>query len=144
LGIGDSRADTVVLIFSVLAVIVAGTLSMATISSNHTAESRQGGDPIKMADEAARAGIDAARRHVECHGRVEAGGLSPKYHINGATYSANWGEINLSDSTVAIRAIGNYSYNDKQYSVELDKVLKVNFQSAHRNVALDKYYTARN
>jgi len=144
LGIGDSRADTVVLIFSLLAVIVAGTLSMATISTNHNAENRQDGNPVEMADQAARAGIDAARRHVECHGRVDAGSLSPKYHINGATYSANWDTINLSDSTVIIRAIGYYSSDDKQYSVELDKVIKVNFQSAHKNVALDKYYTSKN
>ena len=144
MGIGDSRADTVVLLFSVLAVIVAGTLSMATISNNNMTESRQSGDPIKMADEAARAGIDAAKRHVECHGRVEAGSLSPKYHINGASYSVNWDELNLSDSTVSIRAVGIYSQNDKQYSVELDKEIKVNFQSAHRNVALEKYYSSKN
>ena len=108
------------------------------------AEARQSGDPIKMADEAARAGIDAAKRHVECHGRVEAGGLSPKYHINGASYSVNWDELNSSDSTVMIRATGIYSQNSKEYSVELDKVIKVNFQSAHRNVALEKYYSSKN
>lgn len=138
----DTRTDTVVLIFSTLAVLIAATLSMATISTNHSDVNFDTQDPLEKAEAAADAGIDAARWHIECHGRTEAGGLSPKYFINGATYKVEWDDINLADSTVNVRSLGNYTRgDDKNYEILVESRIKIEFMPSHRREILEDYYS---
>jgi len=142
LGIGDSRADTVVLLFSALAVIIAGTLSMATISNNNSINHDNAGNPLILANQAAKAGMDAAKWHIECHGRTAGGGLAPRYYVNGALYSATWGDVDLNDSTVIVETKGSYrDRNNKLYSIDLKNEIKVDFLPAHNEAVLSSYYS---
>jgi hypothetical protein len=55
----DTRTDTVVLIFSTMAVLIAATLSMATISTNHDDIIYDTLDPLEKAEAAANAGVES-------------------------------------------------------------------------------------
>lgn len=138
----DTRTDTVVLIFSTLAVLIAATLSMATISTTHDKALYDTLDPLKKAEDAANAGVDAARWHIECHGRTEAGGLTPKYFVNGATYTVEWDNVNLADSTVNVRSTGNFKRgDDKHYEIQVESKIKIEFLPSHRQDILEDYYS---
>ena len=140
----DTRTDTVVLIFSTLAVLIAATLSMATISTNHHEMLAESHDPSERAEAAAHAGIEAARWHIECHGRTEAGGLTPKYYINGATYTVEWDRVDMADSTVKVRSFGDFSWgDDKQYEVFVESKIKLEFLPSHNREILSEYYSIR-
>jgi len=140
----DTRTDTVVLIFSVLAVMIAATLSMATISTNHNTMATDSPDPSERAEAAANAGIDAARWHIECHGRTEAGGLTPKYYVNGATYAVEWDNVDMTDSTVTVRSLGDFSWgDDKHYEIYVESKIKLGFLPSHNQEILKDYYSAK-
>lgn len=138
----DTRTDTVVLIFSTLAVLIAATLSMATISTNHDDPRYDTQDPIAKAEAAADAGVEAARWHIECHGRTAAGGLTPKYYINGATYKVEWDDVNLADSTVKVRSTGDFTRgDDKHYEILVESRIKLEFMPSHHQDILKEYYS---
>lgn len=145
---GEIKIDSVVLIISALAVLVAATLTMATITRNSVKSEQPDGisfdspDPMKRAEQAARAGLDAARWHIECHGRIEAGGLSSKYFANGATYRVAWDDVDMTDSTVIVRSAGNFSWGgEKQYHVDIESKIKIEFLPSHRQGILSSYYS---
>ena len=145
---GEIKIDSVVLIISALAVLVAATLTMATITRNsgrfeqRSEISFDSPDPMNRAEQAARAGLDAARWHIECHGRVEAGGLSPKYFANGATYKVAWDDVDLADSTAVVRSIGSFSWGgDRQYQVDVESKIKIEFLPSHGQEILSAYYS---
>lgn len=140
----DTRTDTVVLIFSTLAVLIAATLSMATISTNHNEMLADSPNPSERAEAAANAGIEAARWHIECHGRTEAGGLTPKYYVNGATYTVEWDNVDMVDSTVTVRSFGDFSWgDDKHYEIFVESKLKLEFLPSHNQEILKEYYSRR-
>lgn len=140
----DTRTDTVVLIFSTLAVLIAATLSMATISTNKQEIRLESSNPTERADDAANAGVDAARRHIECHGRIEAGSLTPKFYVNGATYRVEWDDVNMKDSTVVVRSLGDFSWGDeKHYEIFVESRIKLDFLPAHDQEILKDYYSRR-
>lgn len=139
----DSRTDAVVLMFSTLAVLIAATLSMATISTGTKGFIEDSPDPTERAEAAANAGIDAARWHIECHGRTEAGGLSPKYFVNGATYTVEWGDVDMSDSTVTVKSQGDFTWGgDKHYGVQVESKIKLEFLPSHKEHILTEYYAS--
>lgn len=143
MGFDESHRDeSTVLMLSIFAVLVAVVLSMATISGR-TADnaSFELSDPYAMASAAAYAGLDAAKWHIECHGRTEGGSLTPHYHINGAVYSVEWDDVNLGDSTVIVRSYGIFrSGQQDNYSVNIVDRIKLEFLPAHRNEILTSYY----
>lgn len=140
----DTRTDTVVLIFSTLAVLIAATLSMATISTNHNSMATDSPDAAERAEAAAVAGIEAARWHIECHGRTEAGSLAPKYYVNGAIYSVEWDNVNMADSTVMVRSIGEFTWgDDSPNGVMVESKIKLEFLPTHSQDILRDYYSAR-
>jgi len=148
IGKSETKADSMVLIFSMLAVLVAATLTMATISNNADNPSSVSEidlatpDPLKRADMAAKAGVDAARYHIECHGRISAGRISPRYYINGATYAVEWQDIDMSDSTAVVKSIGDFSWGgDKHYQIEINSKIKLGFFPAHKQRILSAYYS---
>jgi hypothetical protein len=138
----DTRTDTVVLIFSTLAVLIAATLSMATISNNHDDTiAIDSPDAAKRAEAAANAGIESAKWHIECHGRTEAGGLMPKYYINGAIYTVEWDDVNMADSTVTVRSLGEFSWGDNECSeVMVESTINLEFFPKHNQEILSDYY----
>lgn len=145
---GEIKIDSVVLIISALAVLVAATLTMATITRNSGKSGQpdkisfDSPDPMKRAEQAAKTGLDAARWHIECHGRIEAGGLSPKYFANGATYRVAWNDVDMTDSTVVVRSTGNFSWGgEKQYQVDIESRIKIEFLPSHRQEILSSYYS---
>ncbi len=139
----DTRTDTVVLIFSALAVLIAATLSMATISTNKESIKMESSNPIVRADKAANAGIDAARWHIECHGRIEAGGLTPKYYANGATYTVDWDDVDMTDSTVVVRSLGDFSWGgEKHHQIFVESKIKLEFLPSHNQDILENYYSS--
>jgi hypothetical protein len=148
---GEIKLDSAVLIASALAVLVAATLTMATIARNSQKSEQlsqvffDSPDPMERAEQAARAGVEAAKWHIECHGRIEAGGLSPKYHINGATYTVAWGDVDLSDSIVIVRSTGNFSWDGKrQYQVDTESKIKIESMPSHGQEILSAYYSRHN
>jgi hypothetical protein len=141
----SGKTDLPILIISIIAVLVAGALSMATIArwSDKNVISTAS-IPVEAADEAARAGIGAARWHIECHGRTTAGSLSPHYNVNGGLYRVAWGDMNLQDSLVEVISEGIFTVaNNQDYSVRLDSTIKVNFLPAHTNEILTSYYSEK-
>lgn len=147
-GKSTSRGDALVLIISVAAVMVAATLTMATMTGNSNDKKGlaeyylETPDPFKRAEAAARAGFEAAKYHIECHGRLRAGRLSPRYFVNGATYSVDWDDVNPADSTVLVRSRAIFSWeNDKEYQVALESKIKVEFIPSHIQSILDSYYS---
>jgi len=140
----DTRTDTVVLIFSTLAVLIAATLSMATISTNHNTMATDSPDASERAEAAANAGVEAARWHIECHGRTEAGGLTPKYYVNGAIYTVEWDNVNMADSTVTVRSIGEFSWGDEDHNeIFVESKIKLEFLPTHNQDILKDYYSGR-
>jgi hypothetical protein len=139
----SSRTDIPVLVLSIIAVLVAAVLSMATIvtrSDKNTISATS--IPDEVANEAAKAGISAAKWHIECHGRTTAGNLSSHYYINGATYRASWGDMDLQDSMVQVVSEGNFAVgNNQDYKVRLESKIKINFLPAHKNEILTSYYS---
>ena len=138
----NKKNDTVVLVFSIIAVLFAGFISMATIS-NHSRKMNavNSSDPFVCAEAAARAGLDAAKWHIECHGRVEKGSLSPHYFINGALYSVEWDDVDLRDSTVTVRSEGDFSSGGQHYRMDLSSRIKLGFLPTHRQPILSAYYS---
>ncbi len=140
----DTRTDTVVLMFSVLAVLIAATLSMATISTNHNTMATESPDAAARAEAAANAGVEAARWHIECHGRTQAGSLTPKYYVNGAIYSVEWDNVNMADSTVTVRSVGEFSWgDDSPNEVLVESKIKLEFLPTHGQEILRDYYSGR-
>ncbi len=140
----ENKNDFVVLIFSLLAVIIAGTLSMATVVNKPTdsASIRFDSDmPMDKANTAAIAGSEAAKWHIECHGRKDKGSLSPQYYINGATYAVEWDEVNMSDSTVIVRAKGEFVGPDNErYQAKIETKVKLDFFPSHKKEIMSDYY----
>jgi hypothetical protein len=140
---GNGKNDTVVLVLSLVAVVMAGLLSMATISIKEKQEEDIGSiDPFARSEVAARAGFEAARWHIECHGRIERGGLAPRYYINGAMYAVAWDDVDMVDSTVLVHSEGFVSSaSGQQYRTDLDSKLKLTFLPSHKQNILGEYYS---
>jgi hypothetical protein len=138
-----NRHDFPIIILSILAVLAAGVLSMATITAKSGDKvSLESWDPYEMADQAANAGFEAAKWHIECHGRVKHGSISSHYFINGATYAAEWDDVDMQDSTVTVRCTGEATLDDDQiYRVSLESKLKITSIPVHTNDILDSYYS---
>ncbi|MCP4580460.1 MAG: hypothetical protein GY839_02500 [candidate division Zixibacteria bacterium] len=141
-----SRSDVVVTLFALLAIVLAGGISIATISTEKQAdpfgaEDLSLTDPVGKAETAALAGIDAARGHIECHGITESGGLPGQYYANGARFEVAWDKINLADSTVHIVSTGFMSQDDgKIFSSIIESVHKIDFLASHDRPVLHEYY----
>lgn len=139
----DNRNDTVVLMLSIFAVLMSGLLSIATLTSRaHQEQAIESADPFWKAEAAAKAGIEAAKWHMECHGRVNQGGLAARYYLNGAMYSVQWDNMNGHDSTVTVHSegyipIGAYEH----YKVTLDSKIKLTFLPSHKQEILGDYYS---
>jgi len=148
MGKSDTRIDNVVMIFSGFAVLIAATLTMATIS-NHSGDLTAGNelalstpDPLKRAELAAKAGIDAARYHIECHGRTSAGRIAPRFYVNGATFAAEWDDVDMADSTTVIRSTGDFSWGgEKSYQADMESKIKLSFLPTHKQEILERYYS---
>ena len=143
-----NRSDTVITLFALGAILLAGGISLATISTDNNSGIGQAidiyeADPLSRAEQAAFAGISAARGHIECHGITESGGLRDQYYANGARFSAVWEEINMVDSTVKVTVIG-YCQDDsgEEYKTRFESVIKVELLKAHGRPPMHEYYEA--
>ncbi|MEE9554479.1 MAG: hypothetical protein V3W18_09300 [candidate division Zixibacteria bacterium] len=147
-GRSDARVDTAVMIFSGLAVLIAATLTMATISNAPEDMividqfSLETPDPMKRAEIAANSGFEAAKNHIECHGRISAGDLAARYFANGATYTVEWDDVDMTDSTTMVRSKADFSWGGgEQYQVELESKIKLDFLPSHDQEILNEYYS---
>ena len=150
MGFGDkrssNRSDTIVTLFALLAIFLAGGISIATISTDKQSDSLGQynigiDDPIGQAELAAMAGISAAKGHIECHGLTESGGLPGSYYANGARFEVAWDEIDLTDSTVYIVSKGYVSQADGQiFSSVIESVTKIDLLASHDRPILHDYY----
>lgn len=142
-----NRSDIIVTIFALFAIFLAGGISIATISTNHKTHSRHNAEitldnPVIKAEQAALAGIQAAKGHIECHGRIQSGSLPQRFYANGSRFEVAWEDIDLRDSTVHIISTGFYELDEgKFYSSKLETVIKVKLLSSHQPPILDEYYT---
>lgn len=106
-------------------------------------------DPTSKADEAASAGIQAARGHIECHGLKQQGALPRQFFANGGRFEVAWSDFNPTDSTVRVISTGYYEipglpdeFGAKSYCTRLESTLKVNLISTHSQTPiLARYYT---
>jgi hypothetical protein len=145
---GKNRSDSFVTIFAIFAILLAGGISIGTMSSNEAIPNIVA-DPLDRAEQAAFAGIQAAKGHIECHGIKHRGALPQQFFANGGRFEVAWDEPNPADSTVRVVATGYYESildpekgNSHIYSSRLESVLKVNTVSTHSNgpAILDHYY----
>ena len=143
-----NRGDSAVTIFAIFAMLLAGGISIATISTDKNTDTGipvnvMDIDPLARAEQAAAAGVKAVQGHIECHGITESGGLPDQYYANGARFNATWDEINLADSTVKIITKG-YCVNENgmEYSTTFESVIKVNLLATHNQAILQDYYNS--
>lgn len=141
-----NKSDTVITLFALVSILMAGGISLATISTDKNSGIGQeidvyDVDPLARAEQAALAAISAARGHIECHGITESGGLADQYYANGARFTAVWDEINLADSTVRVAATG-YCLDDsgEEFKTRFESVIKVELLKAHERPAMHDYY----
>ncbi len=142
----SNRSDMVVTIFAIFAILLAGGISVATISTDKNSDigainTVMDAQPLARAEQAAMAGVSAVKGHIECHGITESGGLPDQYYANGARFNALWDEINLADSTVKIISTG-YCLDDDglEYSTEYESIIKVDLLASHDHPILQDYY----
>lgn len=142
----SNRSDIIVTVFAVFAILLAGGISVATISTDRNTDTGLSNsvmdmEPLTRAEQAAVAGVSAVRGHIECHGITEGGGLPDQYYANGARFSAYWDKINLADSTVRIISTG-YCLDDEglEYTTEYESVIKVDLMALHDHPILEDYY----
>jgi hypothetical protein len=128
---------------SIGALLMAVFILFSSMSGRtNDASSTLSDDPYAAAEIAAQAGIDAARWHIQCHGRTTRGGLGRKYFVNGATYEVRWDNVNMSDSTVAVNSAGVSSLNNGQeYRLQIESTIKLDFLPFRKNQILTEYYT---
>jgi hypothetical protein len=143
-----NRSDSFVTIFAIFAILLAAGISVGTMNSRETIPDIVI-DPVDRAEQAAFAGIQAAKGHIECHGIKHRGALPQQYFANGGKFSVAWDEPNMNDSTVHVVATGYYeSLLDPEsgsahiYSSRLESVVRINIVSAHSNGVgiLEHYY----
>lgn len=145
-GRSRNQSDLIVTIFAIFAILLAGGISIATISTDQQSQPMEAvnfdkQEPIVKAEQAALAGLMAVRGHIECHGIKEKGGLPDQYYANGARFSAVWDDINLNDSTVHVISTGYFGDNDgEMHSSKFESIIKVDLASAHNEGILNNYY----
>lgn len=139
----QNRSEIPIIILSIAAVLAAGVLSMATISTHKNEKAVvRSSDPYLLADQAAKAGFETARWHIENHGRTRQGSLSSHFDINGALYAVEWDNVDLSDSTVNVRSTGEVVLeNGQACEVSLESKMKIAFIPERTNTILDSYYS---
>lgn len=138
-----NRNDTAILVLSVAAVLTASLISLATTSIRDQAE-RIGEleNPYGKAEAAAKAGLESAKWHIQCHGRTKRGSIASQYYINGAVYSAEWDDVNLSDSMVTVRSRGEFTQTENQtFIINLDSQIKISLIPVHNQEILNDYYS---
>ena len=141
-GLGNKN-DGVTLILSLVALFLAGVLSINTFSNQVTDTSMaNSSDPFDKAQAAAQAGMDIVKWEIECNGRTERGSLPPRYWVNGATYAVEWDDVNLTDSTVNVRSKGvALASGDLSYQALREAKLKLAFFPQQQNEILKDYYS---
>ena len=141
----ELKGDSVLTIFALCAMLLAGGLSLATITTDFrsaTGNRNQSlNDPLTRAELAANAGISAARGHIECHGILDSGGLPEQYYANGARFKVSWDDIDLKDSTVHIVSAGFVdNAAGETYTSKLESIIKVDLLSVHDRPIFHEYY----
>jgi len=142
----SNRSDTAVTMVVLCVMLLAGGISIATINTDQNSQLMDNSvleiaDPFDKAEQAAMAGIKAAKGHIECHGINESGGLPEQFFANGGRFEVAWDEINVNDSTVHIVSTGYYELNlDKIYTSQLESVIKVDIFATHSQQILKDYY----
>ena len=137
-----SRTDIPVLVLSLFALFAAAVLSMASIANKpEKVDVSVAADPYAAAQSAAKTGIEAAKWHIICHSRSQAGGLGTKYDISGATYKVEWSDFNESDSTVKIRSTGEgRSLDNTSYTYTLESTIRIDYMPSHQSDIMTEYY----
>jgi hypothetical protein len=144
-----NRSDMVVTLIAIFSIIMAGGISIATITTDQNTDSAPvslniyDADPLARAEQAAVAGIHAAKGHIQCHGVVEKGGLPDQYYANGARFMTVWDDLNLSDSTVHVVSTGYCrDANGEEHVTKLESIMKIDLLFAHQPALLQDYYNS--
>jgi len=133
------------MIAALCVVIFAGAMTFSPITGKNNQQAGKAAaettNPFDMAEQAAMAGISAARGHIECHGIRQRGGLPRQFYVNGGSFEVTWGEVNLADSTVHVISVGYLESGlGAAYTSTLQSDLRVNLLPAHSQTILLHYY----
>ncbi len=141
-GLGNKN-DSSTLILSLVALFLAIVFSIKTFSGQINDSSLTNSeDPFDRAQAAAQAGLEIAQWDIECHGRTMHGSLAPRYWINGATFAVEWDDVNMADSTVSVRSVGEASNpDDLNYQAVKEAKIKLTFLPQGKNDILSDYYS---
>ena len=146
----SNRSDTIVTLIAIFSIILAGSISIATITTEQNIDNTASlniydADPLARAEQAAIAGIHAAKGHIQCHGLVDQGGLPDQYFANGARFMTVWDDINVNDSTVHIISTGYCRDNNgEEHITKLESVVKIDLLISHHQPILHDYYDSHN
>ena len=142
----NSRSEIAVTIVAMFVLLLVGGISLTTISISQNTQTMtdtayEPFNPVNKAEQAAMAGIKAAKGHIECHGIKKSGGLPQQYFVNGGRFEVAWDDINLVDSTVNIVSTGFYEFDSgNTYTSKLESVIDLNLLSSHNQQILSGYY----
>jgi hypothetical protein len=149
MGKKSNRSDMVVTLIAIFSIIMAGGISIATITTDQNTDNAPVAlniydtDPLARAEQAAMAGIHAVKGHIECHGRTDKGGLPDQYYANGARFTAVWDDINLTDSTVHVVSTGYCRDNSgEEHVTQLESIMKIDLLYSHHSSILQDYYSS--
>ncbi|MCD6161499.1 MAG: hypothetical protein J7K40_03680 [candidate division Zixibacteria bacterium] len=142
----SNKNDTIIMVVALFVMLLAGGISMSTINTDQNVKSMQVAaieplNPLNLAEQAAMAGIKAAKGHIECHSIKKPGSLPRQFYVNGGRFEVEWDDINIADSTVNIVSTGYYESDSKKtYTSRLESVIDLSFMPSHNQQILSDYY----
>ena len=141
-----SKSDNLVTVFAIFAILLAGGISLGTMSQPEITQ-QPVADPVKLAEQAAYAGIEAARWHIECHGLKAGGALPRRFYVNGGRFEVAWDGLNQADSTVRVLSTGYYEIAGDSLEIEnrvfcsmLETIIKIDCTAHPRSEILARHY----
>ncbi len=128
----ENRGDFLLTFIAVGIILLAAGITVGKVKNDdHSATAVSITDPIAIAEEAAYAGIQAAKGHIECHGPRERGALPKQFYANGGRFKVVWDDFNPADSTIRVMAYGycdmpsTEGENGWTYTTRLESVIKI-------------------
>lgn len=128
----ENSGDFLLTFIAIGIILLAAGITVGKVAEDRQATvSKAFDDPVAVAEEAAYAGIRAAKSHIECHGSKEKGALPRQFYANGGRFEVVWDNFDATDSTVHVWAFGYCDMpgidgdNDWTYTTRLESVIKL-------------------
>lgn len=144
----ENRGDFLLTFIAIAVILLAAGITVGKVKDDgHSTTTDSIADPVAVAEEAAYAGIEAARGHIECHGSSAKGALPKQFYANGGRFEVVWDNFDAVDSTVRVLAYGYCDIPGAEggdgwtYTTRLESVIKIDRTNLNgRNKILHGFY----